>query len=40
MLYYERGPGRPDLILKDLIYWLHPGLLPDHTPLFFKPLQP
>ena len=40
MLYYERGPGRPDLILKDLIYWLHPGLLPDYTPVFFKPLQP
>lgn len=40
MLYYERGPGRPDLILKDLIYWFHPGLLPDYTPVFFKPLQP
>jgi len=40
MLYYERGPGRPDLILKDLIYWLHPGLLPGYTPVFFKPLLP
>ena len=40
MLYYEVGPGRPDLILKDLIYWLHPGLLPDYTPVFFKPLHP
>ena len=40
MLYYERGPGRPDLILKDLIYWLHPGLLPDYSPVFFKPLRP
>lgn len=40
MIYYERGPGRPDLILKDLIHWLHPGLLPEHTPVFFKPLQP
>jgi iron complex transport system substrate-binding protein len=40
MWYYERGPGRPDLILKDLIYWLHPGLLDDYTPEFFKPLQP
>lgn len=40
MWYYERGPGRPDLILKDLIYWLHPGLLQDYTPVFFKPLEP
>ncbi|UCE69634.1 MAG: ABC transporter substrate-binding protein [Flavobacteriaceae bacterium] len=40
LLYYERGPGRPDLILKDLIYWLHPGLLPDYEPVFFKPLEP
>lgn len=40
MTYYERGPGRPDLILKDLIHWLHPGLLPSHTPVFFKPLKP
>ena len=38
--YYERGPGRPDLILKDLIYWFHPGLLQDYTPEFFKPLEP
>lgn len=40
MLYYEQGPGRPDLVLKDLIHWLHPGLLPGYTPVFFKPLQP
>ena len=40
MLYFEKGPGRPDLILKDLIYWLHPGLLSNYTPVFFKPLQP
>ncbi|MEJ2585741.1 MAG: ABC transporter substrate-binding protein, partial [Robiginitalea sp.] len=33
MWYYERGPGRPDLILRDLIYWLHPGLLTDYTPV-------
>ena len=37
--YYELGPSRPDLILKDLIYWLHPGLLKDYEPFFFKPLQ-
>ncbi len=38
--YYERGPSRPDLVLKDLIHWLHPGLLPDYSPVFFKPLKP
>ena len=38
--YFERGPGRPDLILKDLIHWFHPGLLADYTPEFFKPLNP
>jgi iron complex transport system substrate-binding protein len=39
LLYFEEGPGRPDLILKDLIYWLHPGLLEDYKPVFFKPLK-
>jgi iron complex transport system substrate-binding protein len=38
MLYFELGPNRPDLVLKDLIYWFHPGLLPDYEPVFFKPL--
>ncbi|MDF4202687.1 ABC transporter substrate-binding protein [Maribacter sp. SA7] len=37
-LYYELGPQRPDLVLKDLIHILHPGLLPDYVPYFFKPL--
>ncbi|TDS15369.1 iron complex transport system substrate-binding protein [Maribacter caenipelagi] len=37
-LYYELGPQRPDLVLKDLIYILHPGLLPNYEPYFFKPL--
>lgn len=39
LLYFEEGPGRPDLILKDLIFWLHPGLLKDYEPVFFKPLD-
>lgn len=39
LLYYELGPNRPDLILKDLISILHPGLLPDYQPFFFKPLN-
>ncbi len=38
LLYYELGPARPDLILKDLIYIFHPELLPDHELFFFKPL--
>ena len=37
-LYYELAPQRPDLVLKDLIYILHPGLLPNYEPFFFKPL--
>ncbi len=38
LLYYEMGPGRPDVILRDLIHIFHPGMLPDHKPFFFKPL--
>ncbi len=38
LLYYELAPNRPDLVLKDLVSLLHPGLLPDHQPFFFKPL--
>jgi len=37
--YYELAPNRPDLVLKDLIHLLHPGLLPNYTPYFFKPLK-
>ncbi|MBQ4914836.1 ABC transporter substrate-binding protein [Maribacter sp. MMG018] len=39
LLYYELAPQRPDLVLKDLIHILHPGLLPKHEPFFFKPLK-
>lgn len=38
-LYYELAPQRPDLVLQDLIFILHPGVLPDHEPFFFKPLD-
>lgn len=38
-LYYELAPLRPDLVLKDLVHHLHPSLLPDHEPYFFKPLE-
>lgn len=39
LLYFELGPARPDWVLKDLIFYLHPGLLPDYEPVFFKPLE-
>ncbi len=39
LLYYELAPHRPDLVLKDLINILHPGLLPEHNNFFFKPLD-
>ncbi|WP_026916041.1 ABC transporter substrate-binding protein [Christiangramia portivictoriae] len=39
VLFYELGPQRPDLILKDLISIFHPDLLPEHKNVFFKPLN-
>ncbi len=39
LLYYELGPNRPDVILRDLVHIFHPELLPDHIPFFFKPLR-
>ena len=39
LLYYELGPNRPDLVLKDLIHILHPELLTNYQPIFFKPLE-
>lgn len=39
LLYYELSPSRPDVVLKDIIHIIHPGLLPDHELFFFKPLQ-
>lgn len=37
--FYELGPQRPDLILKDLISIFHPELLKDYEPVFYKPLN-
>lgn len=37
--YYELGPQRPDLILKDLIHIFHPELVPEYQPTFFSPLR-
>ncbi len=39
LLFYELAPQRPDLVLKDLIFILHPGLLTDYQPHFFMPLR-
>lgn len=39
VLYYELGPNRPDLVLKDLIKALHPELLSDYKPFFFTALE-
>lgn len=39
VIYYELAPNRPDLVLRDLITIFHPGLLPQHELVFFKPLK-
>jgi len=39
LLYYELAPNRPDIVLKDLVYYLHPELLPDYQPYFFNALE-
>ena len=39
VVFYEEAPNRPDLILKDLIFILHPQKLPGYTPYFIEPLQ-
>lgn len=39
VLYFELGPNRPDLILKDLIHIFHPEILPDYKPTFYKSLE-
>ena len=39
LLFYELGPLRPDLILKDIIKIAHPELLNDYEPFFFNRLE-
>ena len=39
VIFYELGPNRPDLILKDLISIFHPQLLENYEPTFFKALN-
>lgn len=38
-VFYELGPLRPDVVLKDLIKIFHPELLPNYQPFFYKQLQ-
>jgi iron complex transport system substrate-binding protein len=39
IIYYELGPSRPDIVLKDLVKILHPELLIDYKPFFFSKLE-
>jgi len=39
LLYYELGPLRPDILLKDIIHISHPKLLKDYESFFFKALE-
>ncbi|MCH8534088.1 MAG: ABC transporter substrate-binding protein [Flavobacteriaceae bacterium] len=39
VIYYELGPNRPDLVLKDLVKILHPELLEEYQLNFFKALK-
>ncbi|WP_051935727.1 ABC transporter substrate-binding protein [Salegentibacter sp. Hel_I_6] len=39
VLYFELGPQRPDLVLKDLVSIFHPNLLPEYENRFFKALE-
>ncbi len=39
LLYFELGPLRPDIILKDIIHIAHPELLKDYNPFFYKTIN-
>lgn len=39
IVYFERGPSRPDLVLKDLIKIFHPDLLPNYKLTFYRSLK-
>ena len=39
IIYYELGPTRPDLILKDLIKITNPTLLPNYKLSFFEQMK-
>lgn len=37
--YFEDAVLKPDVQLKDLVKLFHPELLPDHQPVYFRPLK-
>jgi len=39
IVYFELASARPDLVVKDLIRIIHPELLPNYIPFFFKKLE-
>ncbi len=39
IIYYEQGPTRPDLVLKDLIKISHPELLTDYQLTFYEKMK-
>lgn len=39
LLFFELGPNRPDLILKDLIKIFHPELMPTHELYFYQKIK-
>lgn len=39
IVFYEDAPNRPDLVLKDLIYILHPNILQNYQPAFIESLK-
>ena len=39
VIYFELGPTRPDLVLKDIIKITNPNLLPDYQLTFFELMQ-
>jgi iron complex transport system substrate-binding protein len=39
VIYFELGPTRPDLVLKDIIKITHPELLKEYTSTFFEKMN-
>jgi iron complex transport system substrate-binding protein len=39
LIYFEKSPTRPDLVLKDIIKITHPNLLPNYTLSFFEKMK-
>ena len=39
LLFFEKAPSRPDLMLKDLIKIFHPELLPNYELYFYQKLN-